>query len=202
MSHYQEQIYAWDVVNEALGEDGSLRNSIWSRTFGGNSFIAEAFKTAHSVDPKAKLYINDYNVEGKGRKSDALYNLVKEMRAQGVPIHGVGLQAHLIVGQVPGDLQANMQRFADLDVDVAITELDIRIKLPPTQDNLEQQAKDYAKVFSACIAVNRCVGVTIWDFCEKYSWIQSTFPGYGAANMWDTNFKPKPAVAAVEKVLH
>ncbi|CAG2181624.1 unnamed protein product, partial [Oppiella nova] len=90
--HFKGKIYAWDVVNEVLNEDGSgnkLRNSLFSRTL-GSGFVEEAFHTAHAADPNAKLYINDYGIEAKNKKSDALYELVKEWKAKGVPVHGVG----------------------------------------------------------------------------------------------------------------
>src|SRR3712207_1978102 len=97
----------------------------------------------------------------------AMYTMVKAFKAQGVPIDGVGLQAHLIVGQVPSTLQQNIKRFADLGVDVAITELDIRMQLPRTAAKDQQQATDYSTVVKACLAVARCVGITVWDHTDK-----------------------------------
>jgi len=200
VTHYKGKLYAWDVVNEVFNEDGTLRDSIWHKNFNG-SYIGTAFKLAHQIDSNVKLYINDYNVEGKNKKSDGLYNLVKDLKSQSVPVHGVGLQAHFIVGQVPHDLAENMQRFAALGLDVAITELDIRLQMPSTAQTLEQQAKDYATVFKACTSVSKCVGVTIWGITDKHSWIPDVFSGYGDALPWDTNYKPKPAVAAIEAAL-
>jgi endo-1,4-beta-xylanase len=195
VTHYKGKLYAWDVVNEVFNEDGTLRDSIWKRNF-NSSFIAEAFKMAHEIDPSAKLYINDYNVEGKNKKSDGLYNLVKELQSQSVPVHGVGLQAHFTSGQLPHDLAENMQRFAALGLDVAITELDIGMQTPSNAQKLDQQAKDYATVFKACTSVSRCVGVTIWGFTDKHSWISGA-----SALPWDDNYKPKPAVASIEAAL-
>jgi endo-1,4-beta-xylanase len=200
VTHYKGKLYCWDVVNEVLEEDGTIRKSIWSKNF-GTSFIEEAFRTAHSTDPEVKLYINEYGTEGHNKKSDGLYNLVKQMKADGVPVHGVGFQAHFIVDEVPNDLQSNLQRFADLGLDVAITELDLRLKLPVTPASLERQARDYVKVFNACLAVERCVGVTVWGYTDKYSWIPGFFQGFGAANLFDEKYQPKPAVSAIEKIL-
>jgi endo-1,4-beta-xylanase len=194
MTHFKG-IYAWDVLNEIFNEDGTLRDSIWKKNF-GNAFPAEAFKTAHAVDGNAKLYINDYNVEGKNRKSDGLYNLVKELKAQGVPVHGVGFQSHFSAGRIPGDFQANLKRFSDLGLDVAITELDIGIQMPATADKLQQQAKDYASVVKACLAVPRCVGITVWGVNDKYSWRTNS-----ASLLFDDSYKGKPAVAAMEAAL-
>jgi endo-1,4-beta-xylanase len=201
MQHFKGKIYAWDVINEAFEENGQLRNSVWSRDF-GSSFFGEAFNVARAADPGAKLYYNDYNIERINAKSNGVYNLVKQLKASQVSIDGVGFQSHFTVGSVPGDLQQNLQRFADLGLDVAITELDIRMHMPPTAALLEQQAKDYAHVFSACEAVSRCVGVTVWGFTDKYSWIPSASPGFGASNLFDEQYKPKPAVNAVNNVLH
>lgn len=86
-----------------------MRQNTWYQHF-GESYIPEAFKLAHAVDPTVKLYINDYNIEGVNAKSNALYNLVKKLKAEGVPIHGVGFQAHYSLGQIPSNLQANLQR--------------------------------------------------------------------------------------------
>jgi len=200
VTHFGGQLYAWDVVNEAFNEDGTLRDSVWYHTI-GQGYLAEAFRAARAADPTAKLYINDYNVEGLGAKSDGLYNLVRTLKSQGVPIDGVGLQAHLLLGQVPSTLRQNIQRFADLGLEVAITELDVRMTTPSTSDKLAQQATDYAAVENACLAVRGCVGVTVWDFTDKYSWIPSTFPGQGAATPYDENLRPKPAYTALNTAL-
>lgn len=111
--------------------------------------------------------INDYNIEGIGAKSTAMFNLVQSLQAKGVSIHGIGFQAHLIVGQVPSTIRANMERFTALGLEVAITELDIRMTLPQTAALLKQQKQDYRTVISACNAVAGCVGVTIWDFTDR-----------------------------------
>lgn len=113
------------------------------------------------------MQINDYNIEGTGPKSTGMINLVKRLKKDRVPIDGIGVQAHLIVGQLPTDIQQNLQDFADLGVDVAITELDIRMPTPATTASLAQQKKDYETVIKACKAVKRCIGVTIWDWTDK-----------------------------------
>ncbi len=92
--------------------------------------------------------------------------------------------------------QANIQRFADLGVDVAVTELDIRMQLPATEAKLAQQKADYAAVTRACLAVSRCVGVTVWGFTDSDSWIPDFFEGQGAATPYDEGFRPKPPSTA------
>ncbi|KAJ8693001.1 hypothetical protein PTI98_010256 [Pleurotus ostreatus] len=195
VDHYKGQVckyYAWDVVNEAFNDDGTFRTSVFYTTL-GSSYIATAFHAARAADPDAKLYINDYNIDGLGAKSTAMTNLVAQLKADGVPVDGIGIQGHLIVGAVPNNLQANFEQFAALGVEIAITELDIRLTLPVTPEKLAQQKADYQKVIAACAAVPACVGVTIWDWTDKYSWIPSVFSGQGAALPWDETFVKKPA---------
>ncbi|WP_181449679.1 endo-1,4-beta-xylanase [Streptomyces cyaneus] len=200
VGRYKGRLATWDVVNEPFNEDGAYRQTLWYNGLGAD-YIAQALTAARAADPSAKLYINDYNVEGVNAKSTALYNLVRSLKERGVPIDGVGLQAHLILGQVPSTMQQNIQRFADLGVDVAITELDIRMQLPSDSAKLTQQAADYKAVMNACLAVSRCVGVTVWGFTDSDSWIPSTFPGQGAATPYDENYAPKPAYAAIAESL-
>lgn len=198
--HFRGKIYAWDVVNEIFNEDGTLRQSVFSSTL-GKSFVADAFRYTHAVDPSAKLYINDYNVEGINAKSTAMYNLVKELLASGVPINGVGFQTHLSLGQMHQDLQRNIERFAALGLDVALTEVDIAVHLPVDASKLAQQARDYESVFRACLAVPRCVGVTVWGISDRYSWIIQFSQGNGAPLLFDDNNREKPAYTAVKNLL-
>ncbi|HEX9335437.1 MAG TPA: endo-1,4-beta-xylanase, partial [Pseudonocardiaceae bacterium] len=191
-AHYRGKIYAWDVVNEPFNDDGTLRADVFETAM-GPGYLADALRTAHAADPKARLYLNDFNIEGVNAKSDAMYDLVKTLKAQGVPIGGVGLESHFVLGQVPATMRANMARFARLGVDVAVTELDVRMVLPATAADLAQQAADYATVVDNCLAVSRCVGVTQWDVSDADSWISGFFTGQGAATMYDENYLPKPA---------
>ncbi|KAG5634828.1 hypothetical protein H0H81_000566 [Sphagnurus paluster] len=177
---------------EPFNEDGTFRSSVFYDTL-GSSYISIALQAARAADPAAKLYINDYNIDGTGAKSTGMLNLVKSLKAAGTPIDGVGLQAHLIVGQIPSTIKANIQQFTALGVEVAITELDIRMTLPVTAEKLAQQKQDYQTVIAACKAVSGCVGVTIWDYTDKYSWIPAVFQGQGSALVWDDKFVKKPA---------
>ncbi|KAI5122832.1 hypothetical protein M0805_003127 [Coniferiporia weirii] len=187
---------AWDVINEPFNDDGTWRSDVFYDTL-GQDFVPIALKAAYNADKKAKLYINDYNIEGESAKATAMINLVKQLKADGVPINGVGLQSHFIVGEVPTTIQQNMEAMVALGIEVAITELDIRMTLPATEALLEQQAKDYESVISACHAVPGCIGVTIWDYTDKYSWVPASFPGQGAACPWDQNLKKKLAYGGI-----
>ena len=199
-THYKGKVYSWDVVNEPFNDDGTLRQDAFYTAM-GSGYIADVLRTAHAADPNAKLYLNDYNIEGENAKSDAMYNLVASLRSQGVPIDGVGLESHFILGQVPSTMKANMQRFTALGVNVAVTELDDRILLPATAANLAQQATDYATVINDCLGVSGCVGVSQWGVGDADSWIPGFFSGYGAATMYDSNYQPKPAYNAAVTAL-
>ncbi|KAJ7800713.1 endo-1,4-B-xylanase A [Mycena olivaceomarginata] len=185
VKHYAGQVYAWDVVND----DGSWRSFVFFNALGQN-YVSMALTAARAADPAAKLYINDYNIETAGAKATAMLNLVKALQAAKVPIDGIGMESHLIVGEVPAASAfiSNFEQFTALGIEVAVTELDIRMTLPATPALLAQQ-----NVVAACKAVAKCVGVTIWDYTDKYSWVPSTFSGQGEACPWDANLVRKPA---------
>ena len=151
----------------------------------GESYIPIALEAARAADPNAKLYINEFNTEGPGPKATAMLNLVKSLKSQNVPLDGIGFQCHFIVGEVPQGLVANWNSFTAAGVEVAITELDVRMTLPATPQLLAQQKTDYTTVVSACMSVERCVGITLWDWTDKFSWVPGTFAGQGEACPWD-----------------
>ncbi len=194
-------VVSWDVVNEIFDENGGWRSSFWYNTL-GQSFVADAFRAARAADPNARLCINDYNVEGINAKSTAMYNLVSSLRQQGVPVDCVGFQGHLAIQYgFPSDIQQNMQRFADLGVQVRVTELDVRMQMPRSSSKDTTQATYYRNVINACNAVTACAGVTIWGFTDKYSWVPDTFSGEGAALIYDENYQQKPSYTAVHDAL-
>lgn len=194
VTHFKGQVYSWDVVNEPFNEDGTLRADPFSTAM-GDGYIADALRTAHAADPNAKLYLNDYNIDGIGAKSNAMYALVKQLKADGVPLDGVGVQGHLATQYgYPANVQQNLQRFADLGLDVAITELDVRMPVPEDDAKDQTQITYYTNEVKACLAVSRCVGITIWDYTDKYSWVPNTFSGQGFALPWDRHLQRKPAL--------
>jgi endo-1,4-beta-xylanase len=197
---YAGDVVAWDVVNELWNDDGTRRPSVFQRVL-GDGYVADALRRARQADPTAKLCLNDYNTDGVNAKSTAMYDLVVSLKAQGVPIDCVGFQSHLIVGQVPSTYRQNLQRFADLGVDVRITELDIRTTVPASASALAQQARDYRTVVEACLAVARCDGVTVWGIDDGHSWVPGVFSGQGAALPWDAQYQAKPAYTAVAEAL-
>jgi endo-1,4-beta-xylanase len=200
-THFRGRIWQWDVVNEAFNDDGTLRDTIWLRAL-GPGYIADAFRWAHQADPHALLFYNDYNIEGLGAKSDAVYALVRQLQAEGVPIDGVGLQTHLDTQfDFPDRMQQNMQRFAQLGLKLAVTEADVRIPLPVTSTSQLAQNADYAQSLQACLAVRQCLSYTVWGFGDAYSWVPSVFPGEGAADIYDDSLQPKPSYYAMQQVL-
>ncbi|KFY49402.1 hypothetical protein V496_10043 [Pseudogymnoascus sp. VKM F-4515 (FW-2607)] len=200
MAHWKGgNVWQWDVVNEPFDDSGNYRESVFYNLL-GKDFIATAFKTARKVDPAAKLYLNEYNNES-GAKGDAFYNLAKELVESGVPIDGVGIQGHYILGKIPTSLQKSMQALADLGLDVAITELDIRIENPTTESKLQQQADDFEYVTKACLAISKCVGITSSAFTDKYSWVPTTFEGFDNANPWNKSLEKKPAYYGISKAI-
>jgi len=207
VGRYAGRMQQWDVVNEIFDDAAELRTeaNLWIREL-GPGIIADCFRWAHAADPQALLFVNDYNVEGVNPKSDAYYALLQELLADGVPVHGFSTQGHLSIRYgFPGDLAENLQRFADLGLRTAVTELDVRMDLPddgkPTQQQLEQQADYYRRVAEAALAVDGCDSLTLWGVLDKYSWVPGTFPGEGAATvLWD-DFSRKPAYDAVQEAL-
>ncbi|WCN04742.1 endo-1,4-beta-xylanase [Streptomyces sp. M92] len=187
MGYYKGEIHSWDVVNEAFqdGGSGARRSSPFQDKL-GDGYIEEAFRTARAADPAAKLCYNDYNTDGINAKSTAVYDMVKDFKSRGVPIDCVGFQGHFNSNSpVPADRRANLQRFADLGVDVQITELDI-------EGSGAAQADDYARVVEACLAVDRCTGITVWGVTDKYSWRSG-----GTPLLFDGDYAAKPAYDAV-----
>jgi endo-1,4-beta-xylanase len=195
--HFRGKIWQWDVVNEPFNENGTLRSTLWLNALGPN-YIADALRWTHEADPQAKLFLNDYNTEGIGPKSNAMYALVKKLKAQGVPIDGVGFETHLDL-QIPMQpmIKENFQRFAALGLEVAVTEMDVRITLPTTPDQLATQENVYAQLLQDCIAVPQCDDFTVWEYTDQYSWVPGVFAGEGAADIYDENLAPKPAYAAL-----
>ncbi|KAG9231944.1 glycoside hydrolase superfamily [Amylocarpus encephaloides] len=194
VTHYKGSCHSWDVVNEALEADGSFRKSIFFSTI-GEAYLKIAFDATAAADPDVKLYYNDFGIETPGPKTSAALNIVRSLKASGTRIDGVGLQSHFIVGSTPSrEVQiANLESFTSLGVEVAITELDIRMTLPSTAAQESQQTTDYQNTASACVAVANCVGLSVWGFSDKYSWVPSTFPGTGSACPFDENLARKSA---------
>ena len=217
---YDGKVDSWDVVNEALNEDGTLRNSVFLRAL-GDDYIVEAFKLAQEASPQSKLYYNDYNIEQPKKRAGAL-RIVKKIQEAGVRIDGVGIQGHWHLGRVPmGYIEQTIQAFAALGVDVMFTELDISVlpnaaggntaeisrtsgyseRLNPYPDGLPDSvqqalAQDYENLFRLFLTYRDNVSrVTFWGAHDGQTWLNN-WPIRGRTNyplLFDRNLAPKPA---------
>jgi len=209
MKHYSGQVFAWDVVNEALDEKGDAKDSIWYNRPGigladkGMAYVEQAFRWAREADPKALLFYNDNGGEGLSRKSDAIYAMVKDFKKRGVPIDGVGLQMHISrLDYATEAVAANIERLTRLGLQVHITELDVSLPVDASgvapKEDLRRQAEIYRGVVRECLRSPGCTAIQTWGLSDKYSWIGSHSHGTrGAALLFDRGYKPKPAYGVV-----
>lgn len=229
VGRYKGRIPYWDVVNEAVvqngdGQPAKLRNSPWLNAI-GEDYLEHAFRFAHEADPDAKLYYNDYSMTQKA-KVDFVVQMVTEMRAKGVPIHGVGLQGHWKYDWPSlSDIEYTLRSFADAGIFVSITELDVSV-LPngsshsgadvsdtvayeqqynPYSESipdevLQQQAKRYREIFELFLEYKDNIErVTFWGTTDGSSW-KNNYPIQGRTDyplLFDRSFKPKPAYQAL-----
>ncbi|GGG94463.1 endo-1,4-beta-xylanase [Pedobacter zeae] len=217
VGRYKGKIYAWDVVNEAIDDDSTryLRNSKWFQIC-GEDFIAKAFEYAHAADPDAKLYYNDYNTE-RPEKRERVYRLLKSLKDKGVPIDGVGLQAHWSIYEpTEKELVLAIRRYSSLGLKIQFTELDISIypweknkrsKRPDESDaytaELEaRQIAQYKMVFDVFRRYKNVItNVTFWNISDRRTWLDG-YPVPGRKNyplLFDTQLKPKKAYWEVVK---
>lgn len=202
VTRYRGRVASWDVAAEAVGEDGRLRDSFWSRGIGPD-YLALAFRWAHEADPQAHLRYNDYGGEGDGAKSDGIYDLMAALRSKGTPVHGVGLQMHASLKDAPPaqEVRINMQRLAALGLQTHISEMDVMLPLPASRAELRAQAALYRGMLQACLAVLQCRSFSTWGATDRYSWITDFFPGQGAALLFGTDGRAKPAYDSVRRTL-
>lgn len=217
VKRYKGRIYAWDVVNEAIDDNPAnfLRPSPWLK-IAGEDYIAHAFRYAHEADPEAQLHYNDYNTE-RPEKRDRIFKLLKQLKEQGVPIDGVGLQGHWSLFETSkAELREAIQKFASLGLKVQITEMDVSVypwekerrKIRPgeqqsyTKDMESKQSQKYGEIFEVLRQERASLtGVTFWNVSDRYSWLD-TYPVEGRKNyplLFDQNYKPKKAFWSVTK---
>jgi endo-1,4-beta-xylanase len=203
VGRYAGRIDAWDVVNEPLENLGTtLYENVFFQHLGPD-YIAEALRIAHAADPSARLFLNEVfaTVPGTAR-FDAFYDLVAGLLDDGVPLHGIGLQTHLLGGVAdrdPAEFQAAVQAFADLGLRVEITEMDV--PMFAGDDRRADQAEIVFEIVGACLAVSACDAVTFWGFTDLHTWIDAQFgPGFEPL-LFDTAYQRKPSYFALRDAL-
>jgi len=215
MRHYAGKVFAWDVVNESFLADGSVEPSVWYDSPGiglkgkGTAYIEQAFRWAREADPKALLFYNDYDTEGINPKSDAVYEMLKDFKSRGVPIDGVGIQAHIMdLGNKDIEtFAANLERLAALGLQIHITEMDVGLPVDvegnlQNPEDLKRQAEIYRLIAEGCFRQPRCTAFQTWGFTDKYSWIPQWTKGKkGAPLLFDKAYAPKPAYTSVVNAL-
>lgn len=181
VTHFGDRCYSWDVVNEALSDDApaapggiAWQSNLFYDTI-GPAYVPLAFaaasRAARAAGLAVRLYYNDYNIETAGAaKAVAAQALVAQLQARGVQIDGVGLESHFVAGSAPSRAAQEqvMREFAALGVEVAVTELDVRLYLPANATSEAQQVSDYYNAVAACVSVEACVGITVWDFVGEF----------------------------------
>jgi endo-1,4-beta-xylanase len=200
VTHFRGQVASWDVVNEAVAEDGTLRPSLWRQHLGPD-YVARAFQYAHQADPDARLFYNDYGHEYGPTKRTAILNLVNGLKARGIPIHGIGLQMHTNLNRSDANLAAAINTAAQTGLLVHISELDVALNpdnqagLTLTSALLAAQKAKYqliVRTFNALPAPQR-FGITTWNVSDADSWVR----GYCSCPDWplpfDASYQKKPA---------
>lgn len=207
VGRYKGRIAMWDVVNEGIADSGgTLRETPWWRWI-GDDYIELAFRFAHEADPDALLFYNDYGAEGMNTKSNAVYEMVSDFVERGVPIHGVGLQAHYTLGSVnPAALAENIQRLGDLGLQVQLTEVDVRYTGETTPDILTQQAGEYYKLMDVCLSSEACTAFIVWGVSDRFTWLRGPNLGFFENTtveplLFDVDYQPKPAYFALLDLL-
>jgi len=206
MERYKGQIYCWDVVNEAVTDEGLelYRKTNWLDII-GEDYIEKAFEFAHGADPNALLFYNDYNESNPGKR-EKIYQLVKSLVDKQVPIHGVGLQAHWnLTNPSLDEIRAAIERYASLGLKLQLTELDVSVfafedkrtdLIEPTSEINELQSQRYQQLFELLREYRDVItAVTFWGAADDYTWLND-FPVRGRKNwpfLFDENHQPKEA---------
>jgi endo-1,4-beta-xylanase len=201
VTHFRGRVEEWDVLNEPLDDDApELRDTIWAHALGAD-YVATIFRWAHEADPAAKLYVNEYGIEEAGAKASALFTLVKNARAAGVPLDGVGFQGHEDLDEEtdPAELRVNMAKYQPLGVVVRISELDDNPGHAPSASELARQAAFYRQELDACLALPHCVSFSMWGFTDKYSSLadDGAYDAIGHGLVFDAAYAAKPAYDAL-----
>jgi endo-1,4-beta-xylanase len=203
VGHFKGELVAWDVVNEAIADDGTLRPTPWLNV--GTDYVERAFRWARDADPDVPLFYNDYGIEVVNTKSDAVYALLSDLKARGVPIDGIGFQFHYQADGAPAAerIVTNFARFASLGLEIQITEADMHVPVLnglPSAADLQVQAGAYREMTSACLRTPACDAVEIEGIYDGEAWVSDP-ASWGAPVLFDVFMRPKPAYYAVQAAL-
>ncbi|OGM57041.1 hypothetical protein A2955_03495 [Candidatus Woesebacteria bacterium RIFCSPLOWO2_01_FULL_37_19] len=207
---FKGRIYAWDVVNEPINDEGEFVSSPLFKRL-GDKYIELAFKWAKEADPTAKLFLNDWGSDPINKRSNKLYEIVKNLIAKGVPIDGVGFQMHLALGRsktsptVPemSSIRENFKRFSDLGLEIHITEMDIQIQSGEgtEEERLVEQSEAYKNILETALEFPNFKALVQWGVNDKYSWITGLNGKEDSPLIFDKENKPKPAYFALKEVV-
>ena len=204
VGHFRGAVFAWDVVNEGLADDGGWRrNTPWYQKI-GKDYIERAFRWAHEADPDALLFYNDYGMELPGPKSDGCHQLLAQLLRKRVPVHGVGFQFHLGLENRLDRRRciANIRRFNRLGLTAHFTEMDMGIRVPITDALRREQGEEYANRLRIALEAPDVSAVMLWGFTDRHSWIPAFTKGeYDEGLIFDRNCRRKPAYTAIRDVL-
>ncbi len=208
VTRYKGKTKAWDVVNEVMDETGNYRTGIsandafyWYAVL-GSSYIADAFNYAHAADPDAVLFINDYNLESSSAKLSATVTLANQLKAAGVPVHGIATQMHININTPNASIDNMFVQLAATGLKVHVSELDIRINpnnanpFTSTSALLEQQAQKYkyvAQSYKNNVPVAQRYGITVWNVTDADSWIVTSIGQIDFPCLFDAGYNKKPA---------
>ncbi|GAB3249250.1 endo-1,4-beta-xylanase [Larkinella harenae] len=199
--HYKDQIAAWDVVNEAFEDDGTLRKSIWLEKLGPD-YIARCFRYAREADPDIKLFYNDYGQESSPQKLAAIVKLAADFKKRRIPIDGIGLQMHTNIKHPDGQIENALRKTAATGLLVHISELDVRInpdKQPgfvPTDALWQQQKQKFTaivKLYKTVVPKAQQYGITTWNVGDDDSWIPNFCKCTDFPLPFDRQYARKPA---------
>lgn len=206
VTHYKGKVRYIDVINEVIDDNPGSPDGMKSTLFQdrlGRSFVEDAFRTAHAVDPDALLVANDYGIEQLSDKSQRFYDMMAYLVKKKVPVHGVGFQSHFDGSEKMVDIATNMQRLADLGLFILISELDVQYKKFPGDEiaKLQAQGDFYKKVVTVCMARKACTGVTLWGLMDSSSWLLTQVAPDEKPLLLDGDYKVKPAWSGVLEAL-
>ncbi len=196
---YAGRIKQWTVVNEAFTRDQHLYDlrDWWADSTGGLEYIDKAFVWAREADPSAKLILNDFNNEAINETSNRMYDYVKGAKARGIPIDGIGMQMHIDGAHPPtkDEVIANMRRFADLGVDVYVTEFDVNMADVRTdaKGKNDIQGNIYYEMMRACIESEVCHHFAYLGITDEETWYNYMGVKDPSPLMFDEQYQPKPA---------